>query len=113
MAKEIHMPDYNIGQLEFVKIISHGVPKFRIGDFVFTIRQLEILRLKGQGLTGREAAERLGISHLTLNNTLVLLKENNVASPEIDPIPSTYNIVKKAEILGLLNPMVFIALNNL
>jgi len=113
MAKEIYMPDYNIGELKFVKILSQGVPKFRIGDFVFSVRQLEILRLKGQGLTGREAAENLGITHQTLKNTLQRLKKNNMISPEIDPIPSTYNIASKAEVLGLLNPMVFIALNNL
>jgi DNA-binding CsgD family transcriptional regulator len=109
------LPQYDIGKAEFFRGANTGGRgkgrRFQIGDFFVTARELEALILKDQGLRTDKIAENLGLSSSGVRNRLFYLRRAN-HKPD-GSLPATHEVIYKAENLGLLNPMVLVALKNL
>lgn len=112
---QFNIVDSEGNSLEFSRGSYNGEDKgrrFQIGDFYFTTRELEALTLVNQGLSKKQIADDLDISYPAAKQRLLTLKGVNQKDPAKYP-PGTIAMIEKAKGLGLLNPIVLVALKGL
>ena len=86
--------------------------RFQIGNFFFTTKSLEVLVLRKQGLSLKQIGVNLGISYAAAKQRLCYLR--NLNRKDINSqSPGIIKLFDKTKSLGLLNPIVLVALKGL